>query len=212
MYADIGYPAYRRVAERMVESVNFPARQIQFSNSYDCKVGSGEIKVASVTKQNLTLARIEMMKDHAKRFAKNNMVMCDADLIWQNDPAPLFDTNDFDIGLIWRQGNKAMPYCAAMVLVRHGSEAANHFLGKWHLFDLSLPEQEWGWYGDQIALTCMLGPDLKPNTIEVRDGVRIKIFDGGQMIYTVKSEDQKAPAGALAKHYKGQVKHLMVAA
>lgn len=194
MCAELGSKTdYRAMTERMVQSAQscMSARMVR-------------LDAPELTRSQLMLQRVDMLKQFAKR-ADGHVVMCDVDLEWQNSPEPLFDANDFDIGLAWTSGNRSMPYCGALVLVRHGSEAADRFLTNWVVIYRSLPKETWAWWGDQIALAIMLGLDLKPGDIVNKDGARVKIFDGGDLIFPAKHPNQIAPKTALAKHYKGEL-------
>lgn len=206
MHADIGRPQYRLVAQRMTSSAKntMKARIVQFADDKSQAIDGADLIVrADVSDRNIMLRRAEMMREHA-RCAHGHMVMCDADLIWQRDPSMLFDL-PFDIGLMWRSGRPAMPYCGAMIYVRHGSEAAIEFLSDWIFTIKSLPPKLHGWWGDQLALAAMLGRRT-PNQSVGYNGCLVHIFDGGQHIFTMKEPDQKAPEIAVARHYKGVVK------
>lgn len=219
MHAEVGHPyipgsekAYRPLAERMVESFNNCTDDdegiIQFADMESEPIqGAHSIIRSKVTRENLMVKRAESLRDYARK-ASHNMVMADVDMVWKQNPAPIFK-EDFDVGLCWRAADPAMPYIGCLMFIRHGSEAALNFLIERCYVASAMPAEMRVWWGDQLSLTCMLGPG-KPNTLVNYNGCKIRIFDAGRIMFNIDGPGQKPPEGVFVTHYKGDRKELRV--
>ena len=206
MLAETGFPQYRPLAQQMLESAQkcMRGRGIQFADEHSEPLpGIAALLRSDVTRENMMLKRVEMLRKYA-RTADHNMVLTDVDVVWQNDPSPLFD-GSFDIGVVWRAGHPAMPYCGGFVMVRHGSEAAIDFITEWWFACTSMPKVLQKWWGDQLALAFLIGRQ-RPNTLVNVAGCRVKIFDAGDVLFQVADVNQRSNPKAMCRHYKGKAK------
>lgn len=207
LHVELGDQSYRPLAEGMAWSFNLVSehrhRVTMLTDAETQPFGPEVRRGSDVTRETLMLSRVAMLKDLLPE-ANGNVICCDTDVRWVKDPAPLFE-DDFDVGLMWRRGHPAMPYCGAMTLFRHGSEAAHDFAIEWWFTMATMPKGLHRWWGDQLALASMLGRQ-QPNTIANFNGCRVKIFDSGYVLHHAHSKEQAIPDRAYAVHFKGQKK------
>lgn len=212
MLAEVGHEKfYRPLASQMIESAKacMTARFVQFADRVsDPLPGVSVVVREDVEKDNLMMMRSKLLRDYV-RHSSGHIVMCDADVTWQRDPEPLFD-GSFDIGVAWRADQEAMPYCGGLLMIRHGSEAAQRFLNEWWFMQVTMPPVLKKWWGDQVALAVMIGRGV-PGEVKNVNGCRVRIFDCGDTLFQISDEHQTAPASALCRHYKGKVKGKMIA-
>lgn len=212
LHAEIGRPEYRPMTGKMVRSFREIAtdgdRIVQFADATSEQIEGVDVltRAEGLCKENLMLGRIGFLQEHF-RLAAGHIVLSDADMIWHRNPNDIFD-EDFDIGLLWRVGVPSMPYLGGLVFARQGSEAALHFITNWHGLARTLPREMHGWWGDQLALAIMLGSQGKPNRTTDWQGARVKIFDAGKILHSVRWPGQPAAPGTYATHYKGAKKDL----
>lgn len=211
MLADLGRPQYRVAAGDMLTSARacMKFNPVQLSDATSEPASGVDLVVRDqVRRENVMLARAKMLRDYAKH-ASHNVVMCDADVIFQRDPGELFD-GTFDIGVLWRAWHAAMPYYGGLILIRHGSEAALEFLNEWWFLIAMMPPELQKWWGDQLSLAILLGRG-KPNSLVSLSGCRVKVFDGADVMFQIADIEQKAPASAYCVHRQGKVKAAMIA-
>lgn len=204
MHADIGFPAYRPLAETMIESAKaiFECRPIQIADLNSEPIRGTERLIRSdINAQNMMIKRPEILAATVHSKAQSNVIACDADIVWLRDPHELFN-GTFDLGLIWRAQAPAMPYLGCLLLIRQQSEAAVQFLSDWVWTISGMPAELKSWWGDQLALASMLGRQ-DPNTTIVSRGCRIKLFDAGDIVGTMHTKEHTVANRVYCKHYKG---------
>lgn len=211
-YCDLGVrePDYGKLSATMVRSLRSHApdvRVVQLSDMRTPRV-DGVDTIArldeEVTSRNIMLARMAMFSKHI-RHANGPTIYCDVDSLWLR--APDFSMADFDIGVLYRAGQPAMPYVGCMIYTRP-NERAIRFWAEWSCLMQALPDRLHSWWGDQVSLALLLGLDGMPgDRINVR-GCRVGILDAYEhaMIPSFKDQDMNAAM----VHFKGKSRKEMM--
>lgn len=201
-YVDIGRPGYTELATGFVESVRakVPGAFVSHLTCPDTPPIAGIDSLVRldvpITADNLMLARTAMYAKQVRR-AHGPIVFCDCDLRW-NKP-PVFG-EDWDIGVLYRAGQPAMPYLGAMTYVTP-NEAAIDWFAEVDFLARSMPRKTHNWWCDQFAVALILGLHGRPGDILKSRAARVAVFDAYEHAFTPTYDDQECRAVAI--HFKG---------
>lgn len=202
-YADFGFAGYRDLAKTYISSLKKVApdaviTQLSDKNAQQLdgvdNVGRYNIQCEP---DNIMAVRTAMYSKHV-RHAKGPLVYTDLDCMWLKRPS--FDGCDWDIGVVYRAGQPAMPYNCGMIYTKPNERAVD-FWGEWAFLHGSLPRCLHGWWGDQISLALLLGLDAKPGDTLTCHGARIGILDAYDHAFIPTDVNQDV--NAVLIHFKG---------
>jgi FkbM family methyltransferase len=203
-YVDFGSAGYREMIQNMIESARMhipEVRIVQLTDSLSpraddidrlCRIGR------PVNRSELAIGRVCAESQYmsvASDQISRNVVFVDPDIIFLRDVTDVFD-GSFDAGITWRKQWKAMPYNAGLKFAAPDSKP---FWNRCEAIVGGMPSAIWGWWGDQIVLSAVLGVQHVPGDIVNVDGARVKILD--QNKYAPTAGDARGNPYAL--HLKG---------
>ena len=145
-------------------------------------------------------------------------ILIDADLIFQRDPFSLFD-GGFDVGLTYTTEADLHPFNSGVILIDPGhAGVAEAYLEKIGELVAGYGPEQQSWYGDQMAISALLGdPDFSAadGVIDRQaGGVRYRLLPAQDWNHSppLDANDQPvfqaAPEAGIV-HFKGERKELM---
>lgn len=158
-----------------------------------------------------------------ERGAARCSVLMDADVLVNCDPAGIF-TEDFDIGLTWREDWGNAPFNGGMIYVAAGAAGVRFFDAALACYERIaddpgiaplFPSDLRNWWGDQFALAAVVGHHAFLNGARkglAVDGIKVRFFPCAEYNSTL---DPGATYGIEAikamrfLHFKGKRKRLM---
>lgn len=203
-YVNIGRPWWEQATVNLVQSARDCMTDCQVTQLTDNKTKKvlGVDHVYAVEKeigQDIMMMSKGWFWSRVGQSAAKDTILCDADVTFKRDFAPLF-AEDFDVGLMIRRGRgvaMGQPFLAALALTRNTPGARAFWLRYMDTLQ-GIPRAYAAWWCDQIAFSAMLGNWWLDNGELRTPEFQVKLFDADEVIPTAEKP------GCYAVHYKGR--------